>query len=143
MTSRTDIGRAPRIAALAAALFGIATLAAGGRILLGLGDAGYAVVRPVLLFNTGMGAIYLAAAALMLRDARRGWQASVAVAAANLAVFAAILVMRARGGIVARETIAAMTLRTVVWTTIAITLGSLLRRHASAAATPHHKPHTR
>ena len=44
-----------------AALFGVATIFAGGRVLLG-SDPGYVVFRPLLIYNTIMGVFYIAAA---------------------------------------------------------------------------------
>ena len=41
-------------------MFGVATLFAGSRVLLG-SDPGYEVFRPLLIYNTAMGAAYLAA----------------------------------------------------------------------------------
>lgn len=114
--------RLQRWSALIAGLFGIATIIAGGRVLLG-GDAGYEVVRPVLLFNTAMGVVYLATAMLILRDPARGRLAAIAIASVNLLVLLAVIARRAGGGIVATETLVAMTLRTVVWIGIAAALG--------------------
>ena len=53
-------------AATIAVLFGIATLFAGGRVLLG-SDPGYEVFRPLLIYNTSMGVAYLAAGAALLQ----------------------------------------------------------------------------
>jgi hypothetical protein len=119
--------RAQRLTAVVAALFGVATLVAGGRLLLGLGEAGYEVVRPVLLFNTGMGVLYLAAAALILRDVERGRLLAGGIAAVNVVVLLAVVVRRATGGPVADETLAAMALRAGVWIAITVAL-----RRASA-----------
>lgn len=46
--------------ALVAALFGLATIIAGARVLAG-SDPGYIVFRPLLLYNTAMGFAYVAA----------------------------------------------------------------------------------
>lgn len=122
-----------RASALVAAVFGLATVVAGARVLLG-GDAGYAVVRPVLLFNTAMGVVYLIAAWVILRDLAGGRRLAVLIAVLNAAVLAAVLVVRATGGVVANETLMAMTLRTVVWAAIAVTLGWRLSRGREAGA---------
>lgn len=114
--------RLQRWSALIAGLFGIASVMAGGRILLGLGDAGYAVVKPVLVFNTTMGLVYLLAAILILRDVERGRLLAVVIAVVNVAVLLWIAARRAGGGVVATETLAAMTLRSVVWIGIAAAL---------------------
>src|SRR5690606_8406736 len=119
--------RSQRLTALVAALFGLTTVAAGGRILLGLGDAGYHVVRPVLLFNTAMGVLYLVAAVLILRDLGRGRLLAGGIAALNVVVLLTVVVRRATGGAVASETLAAMTLRAVVWLAITAVLTVALR----------------
>lgn len=122
MWSVGSTSRRQRWSALVAALFGIATIIAGGRVLLGA-DAGYEVVRPVLLFNTAMGVVYLAAAWLILRDPARGRLVAIAIALLNLLVLVAVIARRVGGDVVATETLAAMTLRTVVWIGIAAALG--------------------
>lgn len=121
-----------RISAIVAAIFGILTLIAGGRILLGLGEAGYAVVRPVLLFNTVMGALYLLTAVFIVRS--NDWARSLAlfIAVTSVIVLLSIIGMRATGGTVANQTMAAMTLRSVVWATIALVLVREYRRRPSA-----------
>lgn len=120
--------RTQRLTAFVAALFGLATIVSGGRILLGLADAGYAVVRPVLLFNSIMGVVYVIAAVVILRDVGRGRMLAVGIALVNAAVLLAIVARRASGGVVAEETLAAMTLRAGVWVAIAIALARELGR---------------
>ena len=110
-----------RFAVGVAALFGLATLVAGGRVLLGA-DPGYTVFRPVLVFNTLMGFAYLAAAAVIARDLGRGLLAAVAIAAVNTMGLGVVIVNRASGGIAADETLLAMTARTVVWALLAVVL---------------------
>lgn len=111
-----------RTAGALALLFGIATVVSGGRILFG-GDAARAaagdVVTFVLWFNTASGLLYVAAGAGLL--ARQRWAAllSVAIAVAILAAFAALGVHIVLGGAFEPRTVAAMTLRSVVWMAIA------------------------
>lgn len=107
--------RAQRAAAAAAVLFGLVTIVAGGRLLLGLGEAGYPVVRAVLAFNTAMGAAYVAVAAMIHHSALNGKRGAVWIVLANVAVLIALVVYASVGGEVARETFAAMTVRTVFW----------------------------
>jgi hypothetical protein len=125
--------RAQRIGAAIAAVFGAVTLFAGGRILLGLGEAGYAVVSGVLIFNTIMGLFYLVAAILIVRSVEAGRIAAGAIAIVNLAVLTVIVVRRLSGGIVANETMIAMTLRTVVWMGIFALLSRSLRQRSPAS----------
>jgi len=123
-----------RGAGLVATLFGAVTIFAGGRILLGLADAGYYVLRPVLVFNTVMGAAYVLAGLAAWRSARAGAMSAGVIALLNLGVLVAILVRHATGGAVANETLAAMTLRTVVW--VALFLVLLWERGRRAETTP-------
>ncbi len=95
-------------------LFGVATLFAGGRVLLG-SDPGYVVFRPLLIYNTMMGVAYLAASVAMWRNVVRGRYAAGAIFALNLLVLAGIVLVYRSGRAVAVDSLRAMTLRTVVW----------------------------
>ncbi|HEX6106833.1 MAG TPA: hypothetical protein VFZ26_14695 [Gemmatimonadales bacterium] len=105
-----------RIAAVAAVLFGVVTLVAGGRVLLG-GDPGYLVFRPLVLFNTAMGAVYVLAGILIWRTPA-AVRPAAAIALLNGVVLAGIVALRLAGGPVAGESVAAMTFRTAVWAAI-------------------------
>lgn len=118
---------AHRIAAGVAALLGVATLVAGARVLLG-GNPGYAVVRPVLMFNTAMGALYVVAAALILRGSARARSLAWFIAEANAVVLLAVIALRLMHRPVATETLAAMAFRTAAWFAIVAAL-----RHSPAS----------
>lgn len=124
-----------RLSALVAAVFGIVTLIAGGRILFGFAEAGFVVIPQVLVFNTVMGALYVLAAVLIVRDIDRGRPLALLIALANVAVLLAVVALRASGTSVAGQTLAAMTLRSAVWITIAAALFRD-RRHERAAGAP-------
>jgi hypothetical protein len=111
---------ARRILAVAAIAFGLATIVAGGRVLMG-SDPGYVVYRPLLVFNTAMGFAYVAVGVLMWRRPERGARAALAIFVVNLVVFVAIGVLYASGGPVAVDSVRAMTLRAGVW--LALWLG--------------------
>jgi hypothetical protein len=113
--------------ALVAALFGIATLFAGGRVLLGA-DPGYIVFRPLLVYNTAMGIAYVAAGVLAWRNVERGKRAAAAIFGLNCLVLGAVSYLYATGGAVAIESIRAMVLRTVVWLVLFVGLVWLTRR---------------
>lgn len=109
------------IAALAA-LFGLATLAAGGNALFG-GEAARASVGNavpfVLWFNFLAGFAYLATAfGLLGRQAWAIWL-SIAILLATLAVFAAFGLHVWAGGAYEGRTVGAMLLRSLVWAGIA------------------------
>ncbi len=110
-----------RAAALVAIAFGAATIRAGGSVLFGDGarSAGN-VVGFVLWFNFLAGFAYVAAGAGLWQ--RRRWSAwlALAIALGTLLVFAAFGIHVAAGGAFEMRTVGAMTLRSVVWTLIAL-----------------------
>ena len=109
-----------RAAALVAVLFGAATVASGGSVLFGSGAAAAGNVVPfVVWFNVLAGFAYVVAGAgLWLR---RPWAAllALAIAALTALAFAALGVHIAAGGAYETRTLAAMTLRTLLWAGIA------------------------
>ncbi len=113
-------------AAAVAVLFGIATLFAGGRVLLG-SDPGYVVFRPLLIYNTAMGAAYLAAGVAIWRGIDAGRYTAGAIFLLNLLVLAGILVVHHGGGAVAVDSLRAMTFRTVVWLILFVVVSWLAR----------------
>jgi hypothetical protein len=121
-----------RALALLCAAFGLATLVAGTRVL-GGADPGYVVYRPLLLFNTAMGLVYLGAAALVWRDLHRGRRAALAIFAINLTVLAAIGALRVGGDAVAAASLGAMALRTGFWLGVALVLRRLASRGRATA----------
>jgi hypothetical protein len=126
-----------RLAAAVAVVFGLVTLGAGSRVLLGA-DPGYVVYRPLLLYNTAMGLAYLAAGLAIWRSPRAGAVAGGTIFILNLLVLAGIVVLFARGGAVAPDSLRAMTLRTVVWLVLFIVAmrASGLRRAAGRTPAP-------
>jgi hypothetical protein len=111
-----------RIAAVVAVIFGVVTVASGGRALFGGVEARAAVgeaVGFVLWFNFLAGFAYVAAGAGLWR--RRSWARVLAalIAASTLAVFAAFGLHVMRGGAFEMRTVGAMALRSVVWIAIA------------------------
>jgi hypothetical protein len=129
VTMKIDFERA---AAAIGLVFGLATLAAGGTVLLGR-DPGYLVYRPLLVFNTAMGVGYIAAAmaAWMRREAGRaaaGW-----IAAVNAAMLAWIVYLfKTTTDVVANDSVRAMTLRTAVWLALWLVLAAVWRRKLAA-----------
>ncbi|MCW8906740.1 MAG: hypothetical protein OQL28_05795 [Sedimenticola sp.] len=103
--------------ALIAVLFGLATLAAGTRVLLG-SDPGYIVYRPLLIYNAGMGVVYVAAGIIAFRNVTLGMYAAAGIFSLNLVVLTAIYYLFTEGSPVAIDSLRAMTLRTLVWLTL-------------------------
>ncbi|MEZ5444968.1 MAG: hypothetical protein R3F45_04185 [Gammaproteobacteria bacterium] len=114
-----------------AVLFGVVTLFAGGRVLLG-SDPGYVVFRPLLIYNTAMGIAYLAAGIIVWRNVNAGRNAAGAIFLLNLVVLVGIVVIYRSGGIVAVDSLRAMTLRTVVWLVLFFGASWLVRRQGAA-----------
>jgi len=118
------------ILSFVAAVFGLATLMAGGRVLSG-SDPGYVVFRPLLIYNTLMGMGYLAAAVIMWRSLDRGKYAAALIFALNLLVLGIIGYLFTTGSAVAIESLRAMTFRTLVWLVLFLGLVWIGRRHHS------------
>lgn len=109
-----------RAAALIAVVFGAATIFSGGRVLFGEGAAGAGDYLPYIVwFNFLAGFAYVAAGiGLWLR---KPWAAGLSIALALLTAlfFAALGGHIAAGAAYEMRTVAAMTLRTVLWIAIA------------------------
>lgn len=103
-----------RFTSLVAAVFGLATIVAGGRVLLG-SDPGYIVLQPLLAYNTVMGFAYVGAGVVIWRNVARGRWLAGAIAFLNVAVLIVVVVTYRTGGSIAMQSVWAMTLRTVVW----------------------------
>ena len=121
-------GRALRVAAVVAVLFGAATVASGGNVLFGSGAAAAGSYVPfVVWFNFLAGFAYVAAGIGLWLYRRWATRLALALAVLTAAVFAAFGWHVAAGGAFEARTVAAMTLRTLVWTGIAALAWSSLR----------------
>ena len=99
---------------LVAVIFGLLTVFAGTRVLLGA-DPGYIVYRPLLIYNTAMGFMYILAGITALRSLKQGMYASVTVFALNVLVLSTIYYLYKQGSPIAVDSLRAMTFRTMVW----------------------------
>jgi hypothetical protein len=115
------------IVVVVATAFGIVTLFAGGRVLLG-GDPGYEVFRPLLVYNAAMGLAYVAAGVIVWRSVQVGRWATGAIFLLNLVVLVGIVVILRSGGALAVESLRAMTFRTAVWLILFVGVSWLVRR---------------
>jgi len=116
------VGMTRAIVSIIAIAFGLLTLLAGGRVLLGA-DPGYVVYLPLLIFNTVMGLFYVAAGLLAWRTLRGGRNLAALVFLANLTVLFGLFVLQASSGeAIAAQSLRAMSLRTVVWLALFIAL---------------------
>ncbi len=124
-----------RVLALVAVFFGLATVFAGTRVLLG-SDPGYVVFRPLLIYNTAMGIVYVAAGIISWRGLKQGMYVAATIFVLNLVVLAAIYFLYTEGNSIAVDSLRAMSLRTVVWLALFVGLGWLSRRNKLCAAKP-------
>lgn len=115
------------VLALVAVLFGLATIFAGTRVLLG-SDPGYIVFRPLLIYNTAMGIVYVAAGIIAWRNIKQGMYVAAAIFVLNLVVLVAIYFLYTEGNSIAVDSLRAMSLRTVIWLALFAGLGWLSRR---------------
>lgn len=113
--------------------FGFATLIAGARVLAGA-DPGYVAFRPLLLFNTVMGVVYMVTGLLIWRGTSAARVAAGSIFVVNLAVLAGIAYLYRADGAVARESLAAMSFRTAVWLLLFVGVVWDQRRVRRAAA---------
>jgi len=116
------------VSACIATLFGLLTLFAGTRVLLG-SDPGYVVVQPLLIFNTAMGFVYIAAGITIWRNLIKGRNVAAVIFTLNLVVLAIIYFLYTQGSLIAVDSLGAMSLRTVVWLALFAVLGWLSRNN--------------
>jgi FtsH-binding integral membrane protein len=124
-----------RALALAAALFGLVTIVAGTRVLLGA-DPGYVVFRPLLIYNSIMGVVYVGAGIIAWRSLNQGMYVAAGIFALNLFVLVGIYFLYTAGSSVAVDSLRAMSFRTIVWFALFAGLGWLWRRDKLCRLTP-------
>jgi hypothetical protein len=117
-----------KAAAYSAVLFGIVTMIAGARVLLGA-DPGYAAYLPLLWFNTIMGAAYVVVGILALKSPKLGAHGAALVCALNLSVLGAVLYNYTPNGFIAETSVLAMTFRTLVWLVLSSIFMAVYRRN--------------
>ena len=122
-----------KVIAVAAITFGLATLGAGGTVLAGR-NPGYVVYRPLLVFNTVMGAAYVAAGVLAWRRVAIGRNAAAVILALNVIVLAGVIYLYRTGAAVAVDSVRAMSFRTAVWLMMFVALAWMSRSRGSDAA---------
>lgn len=138
-TKSTAPGR-PRwavVAAMIAIVFGLLTVVSGGRALFGGAEAQAAVgnaVPFVLWFNFLAGFAYVIAGVGLYLWQRWAAVLSVVIALSTIAIFALFGWHVMSGGAYEMRTVAAMSLRTIVWVTIAtVATRTLLRSSVDTA----------
>ncbi len=113
--------------AIAAVLFGVVTMIAGARVLLGA-DPGYVVYLPLLRFNSIMGVVYVAVGVIAWRNLRLGVYGAAAICVLNLAALGAVSYLYTSNGPIASTSVQAMTLRTIVWLALFLIASRALAR---------------
>jgi hypothetical protein len=113
-------------AAIAAVLFGVATMIVGVRVLLG-SNPGYIVYLPLLRFNTAMGLAYVAVGVIAWRNLKFGVYGAAGICVLNLFALGSIIYLYTPNGSIARESLQAMTFRTVVWLVLFLVLAWAIR----------------
>jgi len=111
------------LAALVAIVFGLMTMREGGLVLYGNEAAVSAAgdfVPFVLWFNFIAGFFYIIAGVGLWLQRRWGLALAIILAASTAFIFAAFGLHVALGGAFAKRTVVAMSLRTGIWTTIAL-----------------------
>jgi len=127
------------VLAFAAALFGIATIIAGTRFLVGA-DPGYIVFRPLLIYNAAMGIAYVAAGIITWRNLDQGKYAAATIFVLNFLVLATIGYLYAVGSAVAIQSVRAMTFRTFVWLMLFLGLAWMNHRNNISGVKRDDKP---
>ncbi len=102
------------ILVVVAILFGLMTIFAGSRVLLGI-DPGYIVFLPLLIYNTVMGLVYVLAGIIAWRSIKNGMYMAATILGLNLIVLITIFILYAKGSAIAVDSLQAMLFRTVVW----------------------------
>ncbi|MGV2872024.1 hypothetical protein [Colwellia sp. E150_009] len=97
-----------------AILFGLVTIVAGTRILLGT-NPGYIVFLPLLIYNAVMGIVYVVAGITAWRNIKQGMQMAAVIFLLNIVVLTIIFLMYKQGVAIAVDSLRAMSLRTFVW----------------------------
>ncbi|MBL3599601.1 MAG: hypothetical protein JMN25_07010 [gamma proteobacterium endosymbiont of Lamellibrachia anaximandri] len=112
------------IAAIVAVVFGIMTIKSGGSVLFIDGEARRAAentVDFVLWFNFSAGFVYIATGIGIWLEKAWAPAAAITIATLTLSVFVAFGIYIFFGGEYELRTVAAMTLRSVIWIVIGIT----------------------
>lgn len=121
------VGWPLRAAAGLGGLFSALAVFAGSRVLLGLDVPDYVVLPWLVWYNVGAGLFGVGVAVGLWRGGAWAITTAGALAAAHGAILTVLIVMRLGGGAVANDSLAAMTLRTLVWSAIALVARRTLR----------------
>ena len=118
---RADAGgrRLVRALAVVGIVFGALSMVAGSRVLAGLDHPDYVVLPWLVVYNVAAGAVGVVAGTGVWLWRRWGVTAASGLAGAHAAVLVWLVAMRLMGEAVATDSLAAMSLRAIVWLAIA------------------------
>jgi hypothetical protein len=128
----TITGKLPpvRLAAAVGLVFSALAIVAGTRVLGGLDVPDYPVLPWLVQYNVAAGVVGAVVALGVWRSRPGARLAAWAIAAVHGSVLLALMATRITGGIVANDSLVAMTLRTTVW------LGVAFVAHRASHARP-------
>ncbi len=101
------------IIALVAAILGILSVITGTRVLTGLFDPGYTVLKPLVIYNVVVGAFSIMAGFLIWKKHKTAVLLPGLITILHIMVLISLLTVF--NDIVARQSVMAMTFRAVVW----------------------------
>lgn len=104
-----------RLAASLGIGVGVMSMGAGGSVLLGASQPGYAVTVPLVAYNAAMGAVSLAVGIGLWQARAWAVRATWGIVGLHALVLLGLVGWRSTGGAVALESIGAMGFRTLVW----------------------------
>ena len=119
MTDHADV-IAARFLAVLGVLFGALSVFAGTRVLAGIDQPGYVVLRWLVLYNVAAGLVGVGAGAGLWGLHVWALRLALALGVVHGVVLVSLLAWWAAGGAVAPDSLLAMLLRTTVWTSIAL-----------------------
>ena len=104
------------IIALVAAIPGILSVITGTRVLTGVFDPGYTVLKPLVIYNVAVGAISIVAGFLIWRRNKAAVLFSGLITILHITVLISLLTVF--NDMVARQSVMAMIFRAAVWVSI-------------------------
>ena len=121
-----------KIAAGLAFIIGAMAVFAGGRVLLG-NDPGYYVINWLPLYNYSIGLITLTTTAVLIWTSSK-YAMTVAIGTFSLHALVMLILQTAYRGVVAADSLEAMTIRLVVWAVILGLMAFPVRSKTNQAA---------
>ncbi|MCG6535261.1 MAG: hypothetical protein L7F78_11340, partial [Syntrophales bacterium LBB04] len=88
----------------------------------------YIVFRPLLIYNTAMGIVYVTAGIIAWHNLKQGKYAATIIFVLNSLVLVAVFYLYAKGSAIAVDSLRALTLRTGVWLALFVGLALISRR---------------